>query len=69
MHAKALPLKKTKVHLDDPITIDELDIAERAIFKYVQSTMFPLIGTQWKSSPIAKLKPFRDPTKVLCVGG
>ena len=69
MRAKALPLKKTKVHLSDPIGVDELYIAEQAILKYVQSTTFPLIGTQWKSSPVAKLKPFRDPTKVLRVGG
>ena len=56
-------------HLGDLITVDELDIVERAILKYVQSTTFPSIGTQWKSSSIAKLKPFRDPTKVLRVGG
>ncbi|XP_056603915.1 uncharacterized protein LOC130420572 [Triplophysa dalaica] len=68
LRVKALLRKRASGNLSDPITVSELQHAELAILKYIQTASFG--SSQVKTSSLLKLKSFEDENdKLLRVGG
>ncbi len=80
LRVKSYLLKKDQYKEDDtkkPLTVDELNMAEQAIIRYVQKHAYPdeyatlnaAVGSVKKSSPLHRLDPNMNEDGLICVGG